>query len=167
MKPQRSDGAVGLAEGKGTLQQALDERLVRCQRRLEQAIHSVSDERALAHLASALAEIDQVRWEIVRPRASDKRHAPRFRGDSLAIITIKGRGETAAVIRDISTGGAILEIEDSLIPGELYLLRLTGIGTPLEARVLSHEEGWARVAFTPMPVETAIELAKHLERRVG
>jgi hypothetical protein len=112
-----------------------------------------------------LKEVEEARWEIARPRARDNRRTARFREDTLVVIDVNGH-DVIAAIRDISTGGAILEVEEALSVGEYYNLRFPGMAAVLQGRVLSFDQSCARLVFTTMSTSMELELTKHLERGI-
>ena len=118
-----------------------------------------------ASLQAAMGELRQAVVRVVRTSSAevDRRKAPRHLVDLRCTVASGAGGAQAALVRDISLGGALLVEAPGLPAGARGTLQADAIGFPLPFTVRSNESGALHVAFELGDAERA-RLGAAIER---
>lgn len=142
----------------------IDALLSRCESRLERLLIRIQDDGISLDVAESLRDLASLRMVFDSPKAGDKRINIRFQDSALVTIEIADGTEILAALHDISTGGALIEVDTPLHAGSIALVKLPGLVEPVNAKVLSTESGLTRLSFSSLAPSVVIELVKHIER---
>jgi hypothetical protein len=144
--------------------QTVDASLSAIENRVTALLLRTTDEVILGGLSRVLQDVMALRVNIERPAENNKRAALRFREKAVVKITRADGAEVYAGIVDISTGGAMLEADVDLDPGEEFEIALPGLAHRISALVLSSSNGFMRVVFNKLPAAMIIAFTKHIDR---
>lgn len=142
----------------------IDSLLSRCESRLERLLVRISDDTISLDVAESLRDLASLRMAFDEPRAGDKRLNMRFNESALVTIETGNGTEVMAALHDISTGGALIEVDAVLRRGDSVKVKLPGLIDAVNAQVLSTDNGLTRLSFSSLAPADIIELVKHMER---
>jgi hypothetical protein len=141
-------------------------RIQQCEIRLARLITYLVDETLVREVAEVLHDLTAARLTIEAPAHNDKRSAARFWQAAVVLLSTPHGPPIEAALCDISVGGALVEAEVALRPGDRCRFFTSGMADDMEAVVAQNSDGRLRLVFTQEDSALTLDFLKHIDRHL-